>query len=158
MKIMINFLSCICNSYFVCWYIASHLFWSLILIFLRKANGRCECFYDWDLTSSTFCCFVVLEFCRIVFLMKVKSGTIIWIVCNCWILIECIFFVFSPFLYSLWKVKNDLSSFSTLHKKWSFPLRICSVNVTKSAGNFFVQCIWVWWFKIVKGWSWTWSI
>ena len=23
----------------------------------------------------------------------------------------------------------------TLHKKWSFPLRICLVNVTKSAGN-----------------------
>ena len=27
----------------------------------------------------------------------------------------------------------------SLHKKWSFPLRISSVNVTKSAGNF-VQC------------------
>ena len=26
----------------------------------------------------------------------------------------------------------------TLHKKWSFPLRISSVNVTKSAGNFFL--------------------
>ena len=28
----------------------------------------------------------------------------------------------------------------TLHKKWSFPLRISSVNVTKSAGNFFFDC------------------
>ena len=49
------------------------------------------------------------------------------------------------------------SFYITLHKKWSFPLRISSVNVTKSAGNcgfghiywrnpywktsfFFVQC------------------
>ena len=28
----------------------------------------------------------------------------------------------------------------TLHKKWRFSLRISSVNVTKSTGNFFVQC------------------
>ena len=34
---------------------------------------------------------------------------------------------------------KDLSSdvsIIQLHKKWSFPLRISSVNVTKSAGNF----------------------
>ena len=30
----------------------------------------------------------------------------------------------------------------TLHKKWSFPLRISSVNVTKSAGNFYWRNPW----------------
>ena len=35
----------------------------------------------------------------------------------------------------------SLPIYVTLHKKGSFPLRIFSVNVTKSAGNwFFVQC------------------
>ena len=33
-------------------------------------------------------------------------------------------------------IKPIISSIApTLHKKWSFPLRISSVNVTKSAGN-----------------------
>ena len=37
------------------------------------------------------------------------------------------------------KVKSILAFVTkdiTLHKKWSFPLRISSVNVTKSTGNY----------------------
>ena len=44
--------------------------------------------------------------------------------------------------YLLWKSRKTLGNTSvsslrnlTLHKKWSFPLRISSANVTKSAGN-----------------------
>ena len=29
----------------------------------------------------------------------------------------------------------EINIWQTLHKKWSFPLRISSVNVTRSAGN-----------------------
>ena len=47
-------------------------------------------------------------------------------------------FVFS-YLYMVnqWKLCTALISTwdNTLHKKWSFPLRILSVNITKSAGN-----------------------
>ena len=32
--------------------------------------------------------------------------------------------------------KNVAISYPTLHKKWDFPLRISSVNVTKSTGNY----------------------
>ena len=32
-------------------------------------------------------------------------------------------------------LENLQIEWKTLHKKWSFPLRISSVNVTKSAGN-----------------------
>ena len=47
-------------------------------------------------------------------------------------------FQFSPFLW-MWEFMKIFSPFSNflkqsiLHKKWSFPLRIFSVNVTKSA-------------------------
>ena len=43
----------------------------------------------------------------------------------------------SPRSASEYTKNNSLSTLisSTLHKKWSFPLRISSVNVTKSAGN-----------------------
>ena len=42
-------------------------------------------------------------------------------------------------VYHLWKYLSELCRvrlWDTLHKKWSFPLRISSVNVTKSAGGF----------------------
>ena len=39
-------------------------------------------------------------------------------------------------LLSLTSFLNDFFGESSLHKKWSFPLRIFSVNVTKSAVSF----------------------
>ena len=36
-------------------------------------------------------------------------------------------------ILNVWQVLN--TPLNTLHKKWSFPLRISSVNVTKSIGN-----------------------
>ena len=42
-------------------------------------------------------------------------------------------------VYHLWKYLSELCwvrLWDTLHKKWSFPLRISSVNMTKSAGGF----------------------
>ena len=52
---------------------------------------------------------------------------------------------FNSVLYNrlIWNLSKDLrilwNIIEKLHKKWSFPLRISSVNVTKSAGNFFKE-------------------
>ena len=41
----------------------------------------------------------------------------------------------SSYLTILLSLFKQASTLYTLHKKWSFPLRITSVNVTKSVGN-----------------------
>ena len=46
-----------------------------------------------------------------------------------------VFLTESSYLTILLSLFKQASTLYTLHKKWSFPLRICSVNVTKSVGN-----------------------
>ena len=45
-----------------------------------------------------------------------------------------------------WYIKREVAI--TLYKKWSFPLRISSVNVTKSAISF--GFLWIWWHLLKK--------
>ena len=104
-----NSASSICNSFFVYWRIPLHLLRSLFLIISRKANGRCKRFYDGELSSPTWFCIFVLEFCNFVFFMEVESNFIKEVsfakmsdsFTTVEIIIERTFFAFSPFIYLL---------------------------------------------------------
>ena len=78
---------------------------------LGKTNGRCECFYTWELNSPTFCWFFVCELCRFLFffveeispdiIKDANSAKMSGSLAIAEVLIERKFFTFSPCVYLL---------------------------------------------------------
>ena len=49
---------------------------------------------------------------------------------------QCLWWILMVIKFTCNKLHTIFVSYATLHKKWSFPLRISSVNVTKSTVSF----------------------